>query len=401
VFVISLVLALGISFASAQNASSNYDGQKQASSLPPGPVLGGDGTPNYIPLWRTADYLQNSLLYQSGGSIGLGTTNPQATLDVNGSMNVASYYAIGGSQTLASDPSNYNLFVGYEAGINNASGAQNNTFVGAAAGRSNTTGYYNSFCGSGSGIVNTSGYDDSFFGTSAGASNSTGNDNTFAGDFAGEGNTTGAFNLFLGSGAGYNNTTGSSNIYIGHPGLAFRNESNTIRIGYQGVGNGEQSVTYIAGIYGNISSSSLPVFVNSLGQLGTQSSSLRFKERVQDMGGSTDRLMSLRPVTFFYKPDYADGERNLQYGLIAEEVAKVYPELVTYDSEGKPYSVRYQYLSTMLLNEVQKQYRRAEAEATTIKSQEGKINDLEQRLERLERLVGAQASIVQTDSPTP
>ena len=141
------------------------------------------------------------------------------------------------------------------------------------------------------------------------------------------------------------------------------------------------------------------MFVNSNGQLGTQPSSLRFKEQVRDMGDSTSALMRLRPVTFRYKPEYDPGERTLQYGLIAEEVARIYPELVAYDSEGQPYSVRYQYLSTMLLNEVQKQYHRAEAQAATIRSQEQKISDLERRLERLEKFVSNQELAVAQKQP--
>ncbi|MDR3746618.1 MAG: tail fiber domain-containing protein [Acidobacteriota bacterium] len=125
-----------------------------------------------------------------------------------------------------------------------------------------------------------------------------------------------------------------------------------------------------------------------------QSSSLRFKEKVRDMGDSTNALMKLRPVTFLYKPEYDKGERTLQYGLIAEEVAKVYPELLANDKDGKPYTVRYQYLTTMLLNEVQKQYRRAEGQADVIKAQQQEIEGLRQQLqvqnaalqERLSRL---------------
>jgi hypothetical protein len=105
------------------------------------------------------------------------------------------------------------------------------------------------------------------------------------------------------------------------------------------------------------------------------------------MGDRTSALMKLRPVTFLYKPEYANGDRTQQYGLIAEEVAKVYPDLVAYDNDGQPYTVRYQYITTMLLNEVQKQYHRAEAEAKVITTQEQKINDLEQRLSRLESLI--------------
>jgi len=105
------------------------------------------------------------------------------------------------------------------------------------------------------------------------------------------------------------------------------------------------------------------------------------------MGDSSSALMKLRPVTFLYKAEYDKGQRTLQYGLIAEEVAAVYPDLVAYDPEGKPYTIKYQYLTTMLLNEVQKQYHRAEAEGEVIKSQEQKIADLEQRLSRLEKLL--------------
>jgi trimeric autotransporter adhesin len=122
------------------------------------------------------------------------------------------------------------------------------------------------------------------------------------------------------------------------------------------------------------------------------------------MGDSTTALMKLRPVTFLYKPEYANGERALQYGLIAEEVAKVYPELVAYDNDGQPYSVRYQYLSTMLLNEAQKQYRRAEAQAEVINTQEQKIDsqqrqieEMQQRLSRLETLIGTRVSTARID----
>ena len=127
--------------------------------------------------------------------------------------------------------------------------------------------------------------------------------------------------------------------------------------------------------------------------------SVRFQE-VRDMGDSTSALMKLRPVTFFYKPEYEQGTRTMQYGLMADEVAKVYPGMVAYDNDGQPYTVRYQYLAPMLLNEVQKQYQRAEAEAKVITAQQGQIDslhrqveDLQQRFSRLETLVGAQGKI--------
>ena len=126
-----------------------------------------------------------------------------------------------------------------------------------------------------------------------------------------------------------------------------------------------------------------------------QPSSARFKEDIRDMGDSSSALMELRPVTFTYKPEF-DSARSLQYGLVAEQVARVYPELVVNDKDGRPYAVRYQYLSSMLLNEVQKQYRRAQSEAQLVEAQEQKIasqqheiEDLARRLARLESALNA------------
>ena len=406
--VVAFTFMLAISIASAQNTSSSSNGtQKQTSSLPLGPIIGGDGTPNYIPLWRASTYLQNSVLYQSGGNVGLGTTTPQATLDVNGSVNVTSGYKMGGVSILSTAPSLTNVYFGNLAGSQNTSG-NFNTFVGIDAGQVNTTGFANTFLGAQAGYENSTGSNNTYSGALTGYYTTTGEGNTFSGNGAGFANTTGSLNTFIGLSSGYlnvngnsnvflgvfagrNNMYGNNNIYIGNEGPSAGSESNTIRLGGD-TGLGVQTSTYIDGIYSSVASSGIPVYVNSNGQLGTQTSSLRFKEQVRDMGDSTDALMRLRPVTFLYKPDYANGERTLQYGLIAEEVAKVYPELVAYDNEGQPYSVRYQYLSTMLLNEVQKQYRRAESEAQVIKTQEEKIDALEQRLNRLEKLIGPQAN---------
>ncbi len=156
----------------------------------------------------------------------------------------------------------------------------------------------------------------------------------------------------------------TNNVYIANPG--YNNEVSTIRIGDPA----HQVFTYIAGINGStISSSGTTVFIDSSGQLGTFTSSRRFKEQIRDMGDSTNALMKLRPVTFLYKPEYDKGERTLQYGLIAEEVAEVFPDLVAYEPDGKAYTVKYQYLTTMLLNEMQKQYHRAETQEQNMKAQ--------------------------------
>ena len=124
-------------------------------------------------------------------------------------------------------------------------------------------------------------------------------------------------------------------------------------------------------------------------------SSRRFKQQIADMGDSSSRLFQLRPVTFFYKPQYDDGSHQLQYGLIAEEVAKVYPDMVAYDKDGQPYTVKYQYLAPMLLNELQKQHAVVAVQQDVIKAQQGQIESLQtqnlefqQRLSRLEALIG-------------
>jgi len=123
------------------------------------------------------------------------------------------------------------------------------------------------------------------------------------------------------------------------------------------------------------------VYINPSGQLGTTTSSLRYKEEIQDMGDASSRLMELRPVTFYYKPQYSDGARTLQYGLIAEEVAKVSPDLVQYDpSTGEPQTVYYHLVNAMLLNEVQKQHHQILSQKDEILSQKEEISDLRKRL---------------------
>ena len=299
-----------------------------------------------------------------------------------------------------------NTFFGGSAGSQNNCNSdgicgEDNTFIGTGAGGFNTVGSDNTFVGTEAGSSNNCnsdgvcGENNTFTGAMAGSNNITGNGNTFSGASAGLGNHAGSNNIFIGQNAGVNNLDTNDNIYIGSSGATFR-EGATIRIGEFGV----QQYVYIQGIYGASTFNGTQVFVDNTGQLGTIRSSARFKEQVRDMGDSTSALMKLRPVTFLYKPEYTKGERTLQYGLIAEEVANVYPELVAYDDDGQPYTVRYHYITTMLLNEVQKQYHRAEAEAKVIGAQEQKIGELEQRLSRLESLVTTQVKASATEKPT-
>src|SRR5262249_9602709 len=158
-------------------------------------------------------------------------------------------------------------------------------------------------------------------------------------------------------------------------------ESTTMRLGDIEV----QTRTFIAGIAGvTVSNSGLVLINTSTGQLGTMPSSLRYKRDIQPMGAHSHKLLQLRPVIFRYTQD-AQGER--QYGLIAEEVAKVYPELVTRNAQGQVEAIRYQELTPMLLNEVQRQQQQLAAqtrEITALKAQARELADLKARLERLE-----------------
>src|SRR5262249_13097778 len=201
---------------------------------------------------------------------------------------------------------------------------------------------------------NSTGQNNTADGFQALYSNTTGLSNTGVGLSALAHNTTGNYNIAVGASAGSNITTGSSNIEIGNAGAA--GDTSTIRIGTS------QTATYIAGISGRAVTGA-DVVVDGMGKLGVVASSARYKRDIRDMGTTSNALMKLRPVTFRYKSD----ERGAtQYGLIAEEVQRVYPELVMFDADGKVETVRYSMLISMLLNELQKQSQeRCAASGTT------------------------------------
>jgi len=294
----------------------------------------------------------------------------------------------------------HNSAFGYAALLSNTDAGGNSAF-GADALMNNTGGFGNSAFGNGALLGNTLGTGNSAFGDVALQNNTEGSGNSAFGEGALLNNTTGDFNSALGPSAlsslntgrsnvaigfqaGSGLTTGSNNIYIGSPGVS--SESNIIRIG-QG-----QTATFIAGISG-VNVSGAPVLVGSSGQLGVAVSSQRFKDVIADMAGESDLLMKLRPVSFYYKPEL-DPTHTRQYGLVAEEVAQVSPELVVFDKDGAPQTVRYHFVNAMLLNEVQKQrqlvdeQRKAnEDQQSTIARQQAEIQDLAARLAKLEALV--------------
>ena len=248
------------------------------------------------------------------------------------------------------------------------------TAVGVNALQNNTTGVGNTASGRGALRNNTTGAWNTASGESALQSNTTGIDNTAIGRNALLEITTGFNNIAVGLNAGSSQTTGSNNIYVHSVGVEA--ESDTIRIGTVGT----QTRTFIAGISGvTAAGTAVPVLIDTKGQLGTISSSRRFKEEIRDMGEASSRIMQLRPVTFRYKKENGDGARPLQFGLIAEEVTEVYPGLVQYSATGEANAVLYHLLNAMLLNEVQKQHRQ-------IQEQKERIADLTVRLVRLEAL---------------
>jgi hypothetical protein len=281
--------------------------------------------------------------------------------NTNGSGNTANGYHALYLNTDGSD----NTANGRAALYNNRDGIEN-TAEGVQALNSNTNGAYNTANGYQALYSNTGGF-------------LTGFGNTADGYQALYANTTGTANIALGYAAGYNVTTGSANIEIGNAGKA--SDSGVIRIGT----NGNQTATFIAGISGTTVSGSA-VIVNASGQLGVAPSSQRFKQDIHSMDDESSVLMALRPVTFKYKPDI-DPQGTPQFGLVAEEVAKVDSDLVVRDGKGQIFTVRYDAVNAMLLNEFLKEHRTVEEQSGEIQNLKHQNDSLEKRLNELEKAV--------------
>jgi hypothetical protein len=225
-------------------------------------------------------------------------------------------------------------------------------------------------------LNNTIGGRNTAIGRNALSLNTTGSFNTASGYQALFNNTTGQFNIALGPSAGGSLTTGDSNIDIGNVG--FPGESRTIRIG------DTQTKTFIAGIRGATVVSGVPVVIDGNGQLGTIVSSKRFKKEIHPMERASEAILALKPVTFQYK---SDATETPQFGLIAEEVAAVNPDLVVRDKKGEIYTVRYDAVNAMLLNEFLKAHRKAQELETTVAQQQksfrAKFAEQEKQIEGL------------------
>ena len=247
--------------------------------------------------------------------------------------------------------------------------ASSNTGIGSHALSSNTTGIGSTATGRNALVNNTVGNFNVANGDEALLLNSTGGGNTAVGYGALESNTTGMMNTALGYYAGWNVSTAYNVICIGSMG-----------------GNVNNS-TWVDHVYGVTTQSGFtaPVVVSSDGQLGTVASSARFKKDIATMNNASEGILSLRPVSFHYK---SDAKETPQFGLIAEEVAKVNPALVLPDKDGKPYTVRYDAVNAMLLNEFLKEHRKGE-------QQDRKIEQLEATVASLQSALKAQAAQIQ------
>ena len=310
-----------------------------------------------------------------------------------------------------------NNAVGDSALLSNVHGAQNTAVGDLALANNDITGAglgnFNTAVGAETLLANTNGDSDNAVGAYALSANTTGVFNQAMGVLALSSNTTGAaniaigdsalgslagsssFNTVIGDLAGGNLTGGSDNIYIGATSGGPAVESGAIRIGDPLFVSG----CWIAGIFGNLTPG-VPVYINALGKLSTTPSSQRYKEDIKRMEKASEALFALKPVTFRYKKEF-DATGTPQFGLVAEEVAKVNPDLVYRDNDGKIYSVRYEAVNAMLLNEFIKEHRIMEKQQATMTSQEAQIKWLTETVKQQATQIQKVSAQVEMIRPTP
>ena len=293
-------------------------------------------------------FLGDEALVNASGASNTAIGADALGLDTTGSANTA----VGSFALLSNTTGMFNTATGAGAMEDNTTGV-GNTATGALALFNNTTGKNNMAIGFNALFNNTTGISNTAIGAFALISNTTGNDNTALGQNALGNSTTGVNNTALGKKAGFNLTTGDNNIDIGNTGFAA--DANTIRIGT----NGTHTNTVIAGISGVTVADGVGVIIDARGRLGTVVSSARFKDDIKPMDKASEAIIALKPVTFRYKHDL-DPKGIPQFGLVAEEVEKVNPDLVARGADGKAYTVRYEAVNAMLLNEFLKEHCKVE-----------------------------------------
>jgi hypothetical protein len=321
-------------------------------------------------------------------SLTSGTSNTAIGFDAlfsntTGSNNTATGIGALGSNTTGSD----NTANGFGALLLNTTGP-NNTAVGFEVLFANTTGFENAGTGSRALFANTTGFHNTADGFSALVRNRTGNHNTANGDDALSNNTTGNFNTTDGAHSLENNSTGSANTALGFgAGNNVTTAGNVICIGSGVVGANVNNSCFIGSVFGQTSSGGAAVFINSSGKLGTITSSRRFKEEIRPMAQSSEVLFALKPVIFRYKKEI-EPQKIPQFGLVAEDVEAVDPDLVVRDKDGKVNTVRYEAINAMLLNEFLKEHRTVQelkqiisALAATVKEQSAQIQKVSARID--------------------
>jgi hypothetical protein len=308
--------------------------------------------------------------------------------------------AIGFEALYHNTSGDHNTAVGFEALFSNTAGTGNTAVGHNALGTSN--GSHNTAIGGGALVSNTTGHDNTASGRHALNLDRTGSYNVADGEYALASSTSATQNTALGYGAGYRLTTGGNNIDIGNLGVA--GEASTIRIGNpvntvypDGITHLAQTKTYIAGFTTAVTGSTVVVNATTH-QIGMMPSSARFKEEIQRMDKASEAILALKPVTFCYNKEI-DPDGTPQFGLVAEEVEKVNPTLITRDADGKPYTVRYDAVNAMLLNEFLKEHKTVQEQGATIAQQredfEAAIAQQQKEIEALAATVQEQATQIQ------
>ena len=280
-----------------------------------------------------------------------------------------------------------NTATGFQAMLESGTGSRNTATGQSALQHNGTLGNDNTATGASALFRNTHGFSNTASGASSLFNNTTGSRNMAAGFQALHRNTTGERNTAIGDGSLSNNTTGSFNVSLGAgAGSGVITANDVICIGRAVNGVNVSGTCFIGNIRGvtTQNANALPVVIDGAGQLGTVASSERFKKDIAIMGQASEGILSLRPVTFHYK---TDGENTPQFGLIAEEVAKVNPNLVVRDKNGEIYTVRYEAVNAMLLNEFLKEHRKVEQLTkefqTTVALQQKQIEALTTGLQKV------------------
>jgi hypothetical protein len=339
-----------------------------------------------------------SLFFDTTGSFNTGVGGGALALN-----NADSNTAVGAAALLLNTTGTENVAVGTDALVFNDTAEQNtatgafalfshvsgngNTAIGANALFSDVSGQVNTAIGAGALFTVNSGFNGSF-NTAIGAGAlgvNTSADNTAVGGTALGNNDTGHDNTAVGISALPNNTTGSNNIALG----AFAGQSVTTTNNVICIGDPGQDISnscYIGSIFGQTNNAGTTVFIDANNKLGTLTSSKRFKEDIKQMGTSSEALFVLKPVSFHYKKEI-DPAGISQFGLVAEDVEKVNPDLVVRDKEGKPYSVRYDQVNAMLLNEFLKEHQAFAEEQRKVERQQGEIDSLKAELREQQKLI--------------